>query len=205
MRDPMMQRWVDFIGHRTSLDRALWVYRVIEDHYGQRHREYHILQHISQMLDDMEQYFPNASELEFLAVWFHDLIYIPGSTENEAQSAWQMAALLRGVFTNQELIEAGNYIFATQYHVKKVGSYPEGSKRVRDIDLLSLAIAPDEYDANTYKIWRELNLPENVWTRGRKIFIQRMLSQPRIYLTDELYTWFEHLARTNLQRELAKY
>jgi len=142
MRDPMMQRWVDFIGHRASLDRALWVYRVVEDHYGQHHRQYHTLDHIRKMLDDMEQYFPDASELEFLAVWFHDLVYIPGSTENEAQSAWQMSALLRGIFTSQELIEAGNHIFATQYHVEKAGTFSEGDKRVRDIDLLALALDP---------------------------------------------------------------
>ncbi len=204
MRDPMMQRWVDFIGHRTSLDRALWVYRVIVDHYGQRHRQYHTLDHICQMLDDMERYFPSASELEILAIWFHDLVYIPGSTENEAQSAWQMTALLRGIFTNQELIEAGNHIFATQYHVKKASPYSEGDNRVRDIDLLALALDPQDYDANTRKIWKELNLSEEAWKRERRLFIQHMLNQPRIYRTDELYAWFEHLARTNLQRELTK-
>lgn len=205
MRDPMMQRWVDFIGHRASLDRTLWVYRVITDYYGQRHRSYHTLDHIRQMLDDMEKYFPGASELEILAIWFHDLVYIPGSTENEAQSTWQMAALLRGIYTNEELMVAGNHILATAYHVKERRPYSPGSKRLRDIDLLALAIDPRDYDINTRKIWEELNLPEDVWRLGRKRFIQKMLSQPRIYLTDELHTWFEHLARTNLKRELAKY
>lgn len=205
MRDPMMQRWVDFVGHRTSLDRALWVYRVITDHYGQHHRRYHTLDHIKKMLDDMERYFPGADDLEILAIWFHDLVYIPGSSENEAQSAWQMATLLRGIFSTKELFEAGSHILATEYNVKKHGPYSPGNKRVRDIDLLSLAIDPGDYDANTRKIWEELNLPEEVWRRGRKHFIQKILSQPRIYLTDELFTWFEHLARTNLERELARY
>lgn len=205
MRDPMMQRWVDFVGHRTSLERALWVYRVIADHYNQRHRRYHTLEHICQMLDNMKKYFPDADELEILAIWFHDLVYIPGSSENEAQSAWQMAALCRGIFTNDELIKAGNHVLSTEYHKKKLGPYSPGDRRVHDIDLLSLAIGPEDYDANTHKIWEELNFPKDTWKSGRKRFIHGMLAQDRIYLTEEIYTWFEHVARSNLQRELSRY
>lgn len=205
MQNAMMQRWVDFIGQRTSLERALWVYRMIESFYNQPYRSYHNLDHIRRMLDDMEKYFPQATEPEILAVWFHDLVYIPGSGENESQSARQMNVLMRDIFTLDELMEAGSHILATAYGKKQMEPFSRGSERVRDIDLLSLAADAADYQLNTRKIREEHNLPEDIWRTGRRAFIEKMLAQERIFLTEELHTWFEHRAQTNLQHELAYY
>jgi predicted metal-dependent HD superfamily phosphohydrolase len=201
----MMQRWLDFVGGRTSVERALWLYRIIEGFYNQPYRSYHNLDHIRRMLDDMQKYFPQASASEILAIWFHDLVYIPGSRENEAQSAWQMAVLMRDIFTYGELEMATSHILATAYGKKQASPFSSGSKRLRDIDLLSLAADGADYRANTARIRDEYNLADSVWENGRRFFIEQMLAQKRIFLTDELHTWFEYHARSNLQQELATY
>jgi predicted metal-dependent HD superfamily phosphohydrolase len=201
----MMQRWLDFVGDRTTVERALWLYRMIEGFYNQSYRSYHNLDHIRRMLDDMEEYFPRASELEILAIWFHDLIYIPGSSENETQSAWQMTVLMRGIFAYDELVTATSHILATAYGKKQTMPFSSSSKRVRDIDLLSLAAERTDYQINTARIREEHNLPDSVWKAGRRHFIEQMLAQKRIFLTEELHAWFEYRARSNLQYELTKY
>ena len=85
-QDPLMQRWVNLFPD-ASLDRTLHAWSDIKNRYGENHRHYHTLRHIAALLAARDNYFPESSRCIELAIWFHDLIYIPGDEHNELLSA----------------------------------------------------------------------------------------------------------------------
>jgi predicted metal-dependent HD superfamily phosphohydrolase len=76
-------------------------------------------------------------------------------------------------------------------------------KLMVDIDLASLGLPPEMFDANGRAIREEYaHVPEDDFRRGRASLLGRFLNRPRIYLTDEFFNRYETQARQNLRRSL---
>lgn len=207
MHNPMMQAWVNLVSTNSdvSLSRMLRVYDVIAAGYGENHRHYHTLDHIQKMLQNQETYFPDAAIEVKLAIWFHDYYYLPGFKGNEDVSGQAMRHLVsdRGpsskqLFSERTVGNAASIIGSTAMH----DATTDAAMIVCDLDLLSLADDPADYDANTNKIRREFaHYSDEAWAYGRRRFIIRFLGREKIFQTESMHTWFESAARSNLERE----
>lgn len=62
------------------------VWEKLVEKYGEPHRHHHTLEHVDRMLVDFDATGSKDDSIE-LAIWFHDIIYEPGKSDNEARSA----------------------------------------------------------------------------------------------------------------------
>lgn len=65
------------------------VYADIVAHYGESHRHYHTLGHVDECLERLDRVPgrpPDPGAVE-LALWFHDVIFMSGASDNERRSA----------------------------------------------------------------------------------------------------------------------
>ena len=178
--------------------RASSVWQVLRDRYSERHRHYHNLSHIEKMLYWFDSS-PSTDEATELAIWFHDIVYDPLDSHNEAQSARLFESCL-GAEVGRTLSETvARLIVATDPTRARTGEPDEDL--LIDIDLSILGSPPDDYDAYRMAIRREYShVPDPDFAAGRKTILQAFLSR-RIYATDFL-GHLEEPARINLRAEL---
>jgi len=66
--------------------------------YAEPHRHYHTAQHLEECFahfDEIDPLAEHPAEVA-LALWFHDAVYVPGASDNEARSAEWAARALAG-------------------------------------------------------------------------------------------------------------
>jgi predicted metal-dependent HD superfamily phosphohydrolase len=202
--------WREFVkragGHPQVADDG---FTILMKLYGEPHRAYHTMAHISWCLDLLREAFPEGSRPDWydrmeLALWFHDCVYDPHRKDNEERSARVMigcSAMLG--FPPKLADEAAKDVEATT-HTEWWVERELPTQWVLDIDLASLGFAPEVFDKNSVQIREEFSfVPEAVFMAGRKTILQGFLGRPRIYLTNECYEKFEFVARANLKRAIA--
>ena len=186
----------------TSLQLAVRAF--VKNYYIEGHRFYHTMDHIESMLDGYDKYF-NAcfTEAEFLAIVYHDIVYLPWASGNEENSAAMLNAHHKLYFSKvkQEIIdEAVEIILATKHDGTPVS---EAAKRVVDLDMMILGKSEDTYEKYRGNTRREYGMfSDEQWTEGRIKVLQRFLGMDRIFLTDEMHDALEEKARYNIQQEL---
>lgn len=146
---------------------------------------------------------PLADAAAEWAAWYRDVVYRPAASDNETRSAALARQALRQLRLDAALgPRVAQLIEATRAHA----SDPDDPtlNLFLDADLAILGAAPDDYAFYTIGIRQEhRHLPEFLYHRGRKRFIERMLSRDRIFLTTHFAERYEQQARANLGRELA--
>ena len=196
----LMQRWVDQFPE-VSLDCCLYVFRLVEKHYAETRRHYHTQDHIADMLEKMDVYFPGAPRSVVLAIFLHDVVYRPGSPNNELNSArFATRHLGRLGLSREEVRTVARAIMATRKHVAR----NRVEAIVCDLDLLSLACEPARYRRNTRLLRQEFGgFTDAQWNFGRTRFVTSYLERTHIYESPKLRMAHEASARKNLQAELA--
>jgi len=178
----------------------------LEARYAEPHRRYHTRTHIEQCLQFLALV-PDLTDGErqtlTYAIWWHDAVYDPAASDNEAQSA--------------ELAKAGLKAFDASLHVRDevarlilltAGHEVEPGDRLGElllsIDLAILAAPPAVYDLYATAVRAEYAfVPEDAWRTGRTRVLQRFLDAAVIYPDPDFRTDFEAQARANIARELA--
>ncbi len=165
------------------------------------HRHYHTMEHITAVLRhlvDLNASTPTAR----LAAFFHDAIYEPTRSDNEAQSA----ELAREVLTAVDRPEADDVaaiVLATAKHELPEGA-PRETAAFLDADLAILAARPAVYDAYTANVRAEYShVAEADFRSGRKAILEGFLERDRLFFTTTGLAKFEVPARANLRREIA--
>ena len=84
-------------------DGAMVIINILADHYNESHRSYHPAEHIQHCLRTYDQAALElgANDAVEMALWFHDLVHMPGRADNEARSAEQFRSLSNGQLTPQ--------------------------------------------------------------------------------------------------------
>ena len=143
------------------------------------------------------------------AIAFHDAVYDPRRSDNEAASAalWRDADAIIGA---EGTAWVAGTIEATADHL---GARPEPGMTeeawaarcwMLDLDLTPIGEAPAEFAANSARLRAEFaHLEETEWQRRRIGFLRRLASAPRLYRSAALAGAFEATARGNIVRELA--
>jgi predicted metal-dependent HD superfamily phosphohydrolase len=137
-----------------------------------------------------------------LAVWYHDAIYRPRRSDNEAESAALARRDLGALGAIGDLIEVViRLIQATQRHQPPTG-LPDAALFL-DSDLAILGNPPPVYAAYRAAIRREYRwVPAPIYRRKRAEVLTAFLERERIYLTQR-YRALEEPARANLAAEIA--
>jgi len=143
----------------------------------------------------------------FLALLFHDAVYIAGRTDNEARSAALAREVLGAVtsLTPAELTAIEQLILATKDHHARIGVASVDEAALLDIDLSILAAPREEYMRYARQIrdeWVPAAVSEAEFRIGRVAFLRRMLAAPHVFLTTNGQRRWDEAARANMTWEL---
>ncbi len=170
-------------------------------------RSYHNLEHIAKVDAILNRYRHLARN--FTALKFagdgHDVIYVPGSDTNEADSAAYMrVAMTRLGMPEDTIVETERIINLTHDH--KTTDNDVDGKLMIDADFAIFASPADEYDAYAQGIWQEYvgsgRVGADAFRAGRGALLRGWLGQEKLFLTDEIRSDLQPIAHKNLQREL---
>jgi predicted metal-dependent HD superfamily phosphohydrolase len=194
----VQERWNTFCGLVDGKREA--VFALIEASYARN--GYHTLVHIQECLalfDELRELAHDPRALE-MAIWFHDIVCVPGRGDNEQLSALvaRMACRELGMEPLADAVE--RLILATRHDTPPA---PGDEALMVDIDLSVLGSDPDRYDAYAAQIRAEYSsIDESTFRAGRAEVLRRLLAREHLYLTPTLRQRLETGARANMQREL---
>jgi predicted metal-dependent HD superfamily phosphohydrolase len=196
-----------FTSRHVSIELPPDVVRDLAQRYGEPHRAYHTADHVAEVLRWFDWVADRAGWREpvdvFLAIVFHDAIYEPLASDNEARSA----ALARDAIAASPRTQA--LIQLTARHGALSPADVEGdddAARFLDCDIAILAAPPDRFDEYDAAIAAEYRaVPAEAFRTGRGAFLRKLLARPRIFLSDLFHAELDRSARDNLNRVLARY
>lgn len=177
--------------------------------YSESHRAYHTLEHIVSMLDELEEAKLPLEDREAvtMAVWYHDVVYDPGSkdhhiiADNEARSAYRAELDLQKLGLSESFITRVGELISATTHTAPV-SDPDTQFLV-DLDLAILGRSAKEFDAYEAGIRREYSwVSQPDFCAGRSKILQSFLDRQSIYATQFFRDRYERTARENIARSI---
>ena len=177
---------------------------IVKPYYDEPHRYYHNWSHIKRMLSVAR--FEPLTNSQYLAVLFHDIVYVPGCPNNEENSVVVMKTLLKTHPTLVEMVACGRITQATIDVASRVilNTKPEagvvvnvGSDQppytddveysaalVRDLDWAIFAENVATVQAADDNIRKEFaTVPDYKWTIARSEFLSNIRPNPFKVLT----------------------
>ena len=136
-----------------------------------------------------------------LALWYHDVIYNPRASDNEARSAIYAEEDLSRLGEPKAMIDRVKRLIEVTEHP----SVPEDGDEalLLDIDLTILGAPPDVYQRYEEQVRREYRwVPGFLFRRGRRKLLASFLETPFIYHSDSFHAEREQQARANLDRAI---
>jgi len=183
---------------------SLPAWRHILNHYRAPNRYYHNEAHIIQCLyqfDSAASLMENRDAIE-LAIWFHDIVLIPGEADNEVSSAVFFQNLVAGYFPEKFIGKVYEFILATTHHHTPRN---RDESFLLDIDLSSLGMPWKQYLKDTNAILEEsADFPDEESCCPNLKFLCDLLEKERIFYTDFFSSRYETRARENIQRYISK-
>lgn len=200
-------RWLKLAQQYTN-DKKLInkLFKKLDAKYSASGRHYHNWRHISSMLEDLDAFHDEISDLNAVkwAIFYHDAVYSPFRKNNEEKSAELAAKHMQKLAIDEETIsKVQRMIIRTKNHYQNDVTDDNDTFLLLDLDLSILSVSDFEYELYTQKIRKEYSwVPGFTYKSKRKVLLQQYLNAERIYRT----ATFQHLetaARENLQREIS--
>lgn len=179
---------------------ALWQNIIL--HYREPHRAYHNLSHIAQLLTQFDriEYVLDAPHMVALAIYYHDIIYDPQRSDNEAKSAEYADEQLAHLLSDVQRKRLKSLIMMTAAHEQTEPDDMDAAYLL-DMDLSILGADWHTYAAYADAVRKEyahVTTPD--YRAGRTRVLAGLLAKPRLYLT-QTYQALEAPARANIKRE----
>jgi len=179
------------------------VYADLARHYAEPTRHYHTLHHIHRCLRNLDwahDAIPHPDSVE-LALWCHDVIYVPGARDNEERSIEWFRRWANGRIASGERI--CEMILATR-HTTAPAELDDCF--LVDIDLAVLGDERQYFCEDGVRLRAERpDLDDRAYDAFERTILGNFLARPRIYYTDLFHTLWETRARTNLSWRLGCY
>lgn len=178
----------------------------LQARYAEPHRRYHTGAHIADCLVRLADV-PDLGEAErrvlTWAIWWHDAVYDPTRSDNEAVSAELARRDLPDLgATPAEIDEVARLILLTAGHAVAPGDRL-GALMV-SIDLSILGGEPSAYDAYAAAVRAEYaHVPEAAFREGRARVLRHFLQSPTLFPDAAFADRLDRPARANLAREIA--
>jgi predicted metal-dependent HD superfamily phosphohydrolase len=136
------------------------------------------------------------------AAFFHDAIYDPTASDNEAASARLAADALAGLgWDLGRCAEVASMIEATARH--DVEGVAHDAACLLAADLAVLAAEPARYGDYVRAVRREYaHVDDDAWRAGRSAVLRSLLDRGRIFAPDLDLDGWERRARANMTAEL---
>jgi predicted metal-dependent HD superfamily phosphohydrolase len=177
----------------------------ITTNYSAKNRHYHTLQHLENLLQQLNSVKSKIQHWEtvLFSLYYHDVIYNPLKSDNEAQSAALAAKRMAQIGVPTTIIEAcTQQILATKSHTATTDN---DTNYFMDADLSVLGLPWEIYSDYYKNVRKEYSIYPNIlYNPGRKKVLNHFLSMEPLFKTDFFYTAFEQNAKENLQKELEK-
>ncbi|MFO1392209.1 MAG: TIR domain-containing protein [Steroidobacteraceae bacterium] len=176
--------------------------RAVFDRYREPARRYHTLAHIRHCLEQADlaaAELPNADALR-LAIWFHDVVYEPAATDNEARSAEQFRALAAAFLPDALIEDVARLVLVTRY-----GETPgrDDEAYMHDIDYSSFGLPWDEFLQDSLAVRAERpDLADAEFAGPHSRFLEDLLGRDTLYCTQFFRSRYEGVARANIARYL---
>ena len=176
----------------------------IEKAYTAKSRDYHNLQHLQNMYNELlackEQV--NDWETTVLSLFYHDIIYKATAKDNEEKSAGIAVKRLTLMgYPKEKTIKCRDQILATKSHAL---SNNNDTNLFTDADLAILGSPWDIYAGYCQQVRREYAIyPDFLYKPGRKKVLQHFLAMKTIFKTGYFIERYETAARINLEKEAA--
>jgi predicted metal-dependent HD superfamily phosphohydrolase len=175
--------------------------------YAEPGRAYHNWTHIEELLAQFDAH-AHALDHPFafrLAILFHDAIYDPRASDNEARSAELFEAAMKERISTDDILCGRDLILATHKHsTSAVGRrFVAEAELFLDMDLSILGAADERFDDYDAAIREEYSfVPIETYRERRAEILKSFLARPRLYLTDDYHRRLNGRARANLRRAI---
>lgn len=177
------------------------VERVLARH-REPHRHHHTARHLAAVIGHLHALSDDdvAPPIVAAAI-FHDVVYDPRSSTNEADSADIAVDELRGLgWAVDRRDDVRRLIHATARH----DAAAVDEALLLDADLAILGAPPDDYDRYAAAVRLEYaHVRDDEWSVGRAAVLRSFLDRRAIFHTEQMRSSREETARLNLRRELA--
>lgn len=143
-----------------------------------------------------------------LSLLFHDAVYVPGATDNEARSAElarrAIAAHLPAGAVSADRV-AGLIALTARHGTLRAEELDGEAALFLDCDMAILGADEARFDAYERGIAAEYAaVPPALFRAGRRAFLERVLASPRIFFSAYFHARLEGAARANLRRALER-
>lgn len=180
----------------------------LKQRYDEPHRAYHSWAHIEALLKHFHNFKSEFENVERVlwALYWHDAIYDPLASDNEAKSAELLKTDASGILQESMLLDVMAIINATAKH-----HIPESIRLdlkvdmewFLDMDLSILGQSAEVFDEYEKAIQLEYSaVPLELYHQGRKVVLQSFLSREVLYFTPQCRDLWEKQARDNLTRSI---
>ncbi|QKG25638.1 HD domain-containing protein [Actinomadura verrucosospora] len=195
----LVERWVALAGPQTR-----HIGTELDKRYGEPHRKYHTREHLTAVLDLVDELAADAADPEAvrLAAWFHDAVYDPERADNEERSARLAARMLADTDLPAATIdEVVRLVELTVTHAPGPGD--RNGQVLCDADLAVLGADPGRYGAYAAAVREEYAfVPEDLFRAGRADVLNGLLALPHLFHTATARERYEDRARRNIETEL---
>jgi predicted metal-dependent HD superfamily phosphohydrolase len=179
----------------------------LQRRYREPGRAYHNWRHIGELL---AQFDSRAETIEHpfafkLAILFHDAIYDPRASDNEAQSATLFETTMAETAGVDDIACGRDLILATHKHTTSAVDrrFVADAELFLDMDLSILGATEARFDDYDAAIREEYSfVPIATYRERRAEILKTFLARPRLYLTDDYHHQLDERARANLRRAI---
>ena len=202
-----LSRWLARLPSDWTIGCSESVFARARAEYASPVRYYHDWHHVEACVAHLESFACDHPRTVFLALVFHDAVYIAGRSDNEAKSA-ELARSVLGAeqcVEESELAAIERMIRATHDHRAHASSADRDVAVMLDIDLAILGASRDDYAKYARAIHDEYVPSATTDARfriGRLEFLERTLSSPSLFITPDASRRWESRARANLAWEI---
>lgn len=206
MNKSLEHRWSVLAATYCSYTALIQVlFKKLQEAYQSASRHYHNFSHLENMFRLTDVYASELKRREVVdfSIFYHDVVYQPGRTDNEENSAAMAEEDLQQLGVPAGTIDVViRFILDTKNHKTKQKDAISDLDFFLDFDMAVLGSVWKEYDAYRNNIRSEfMHLSDADYRAGRCAFLKKWLREEYIFKTKAFQTTYEKPARSNLYKE----